>query len=167
MRKENLTITKEQTEKLQELKITMLTNRVLYTMAKEQYEQAEKTEKQAEKNALAEYNKQNKTNYEVSYLITDDKDFNEYLKILQLEYKKMGIENELNKVYSYPFLKNFVKAEKQYLLNGCDFLEICGKHEESEEIKKAINTYLPEKFKQQLLELNDKYICGLTKKIAD
>lgn len=152
-------ITQEQQEKIAKLKLIGLALKIEYEKAKAQYEEAKTIEEQAEQTALDIYNKKHNTNYEDSCdFVNSKKDFGEWLKYRQEEFSKLGIEIEIDKTYSNHFLRAEFKAEKSYLKIATTFLRLFGKDEEANEIDKTIDTYIPEKFKTQLLALNDKFL---------
>lgn len=148
--------------KILELKAKMLVIKALYETTKAEREKAHELEDRAEKLALIQYNKLYNTNHTQSYMIFDtenaEQKFFEYEKLLQKEFEKMGIKNELNNVYSCDFDRAYWRAEKKYLLCACDFLELFNRTKESNQIKNAINTYIREDYKAKLIELNNKFL---------
>ena len=158
---EKLKLTAEQEKELADLRITALARNVVYETAKEEKEKAYEIERIAEENAVAEYNKQNNTNYKKSYMIEQDKEFEKYLHILQNEYLKLGIKNEYNNVYSYEFVKTFLNAEKIYLMTAVEFLRIADKNEIADIFEKQIKTYLKEEYKERLLNITNEFIMGV------
>ena len=153
-------LTQQQNNRLAELKITGLARKIAYEKAKEDMATAYKIEQKAEQQALIEYNRQNKTNYEESYLIEDSQEYYKYLHILQNEFSKLGIKNELNKVYTYQFSKKFVRAEKTFLMVAVEFLTIMNQNKIAKELQNHINTYIKQDYKDQIFELNNKLIMG-------
>ena len=152
-------MTQEQNEKITELKLIGLALKIEYEKAKAQYEEAKAIEEQAEQTALDRYNKYNNTQYADSCDFVDNKaEFDKWLEYRQEEFSKLGIEIEIDKTYSNHFLRAEFKAEKSYLKIATTFLRLFGKNEEANEIDKTIDTYTPEKFKTQLLALNDKFL---------
>ena len=149
----------EQLQKITELKLKTIALKLKYELAKEQYEKAQEIEKLAEEKALARYNKENGKNYiDSCEFVKNETEFNKCLQFEQEEYAKLGIEKELNKVYTYEFMKNFVKSEKEFLMTSVEFLRLFGKENEAETFEKLIKTYIPNEFKQKLIGLIDKFI---------
>lgn len=149
----------EQLQKITELKLKTMALKLKYELAKEQYEKAQEIEKLAEEKALARYNKENGTNYiDSCEFVKNETEFNKCLQFEQEEYAKLGIEKELNKVYTYEFMKNFVKSEKEFLMTSVEFLRLFGKENEAETFEKLIKTYIPNEFKQKLIGLIDNFI---------
>lgn len=157
---EKLKLTAEQEKAFADLRITALARKVVYETAKEEKEKAYEIEHQAEQNAVAEYNKQNNTNYKKSYMIEQDKEFEKYLHILQNEYLKLGIKNEYNNVYSYEFVKTFLNAEKIYLMTAVEFLRIAKQNEIADIYEKLIKTYCKDDIKERILNITDEFIMG-------
>lgn len=152
-------ITQEQNEKITKLKLIGLALKIEYEKAKAQYEEAKAIEEQAEQTALDRYNKYNNTQYADSCDFVDNKaEFNKWLEYRQEEFSKLGVKIEIDKTYASQFIKKEHEAEKSYLKIATTFLRLFGKDEEANEIDKTIDTYIPEKFKTQLLALNDKFL---------
>ena len=136
--------------------------KIEYEKAKAQYEEAKAIEKQAEQTALDRYNRYNNTQYADSCDFVDNKaEFDKWLEYRQEEFSKLGVKIEIDKTYASQFIKKEHEAKKSYLKIATTFLRLFGKNEEANEIDKTIDTYIPEKFKTQLLALNDKFL-GIT-----
>ena len=152
-------LTKEQEQKITELRLIGLGLKIAYEQAKEEYSQAKAIEEKAEQLALDRYNKYNNTKYEDGCDFVDNTaEFDKWLRYRQEEFSKLGVEIEIDKTYSNHFLRAEFRAEKNYLKVATTFLRICNREQEANEIEKTIDTYIPEKLKTQLLALNDKFI---------
>ena len=121
-----------------ELKLEMLLKKLDYEIAKENYQKAQEMEKLATDNALAEYNKRNNTTFNADFEIDNDTEFEIFLTDLQKAYKQLGIDTDTHKVYTYNFMKQYVKTAREYALKGIEFLRIANKMTEYMQLKNAI-----------------------------
>lgn len=152
-------LTQEQNEKLTELRLIGLGLKIAYEQAKDEYARAKAIEEKAEQTALDRYNKCNNTKYTDSCEFVDNKaEFDKWLEYRQEEFSKLGVKIEIDKTYASQFIRAEHRAEMNYLKVATTFLRICNREQDADEIDKTIDTYIPDKFKQKLLALNDKFI---------
>ena len=74
----------------------------------------------------------------IAFEIDNDTEFEIFLTDLQKAYKQLGIDTDTHKVYTYNFMKQYVKTARDYALKGIEFLRIANKMTEYMQLKNAI-----------------------------
>lgn len=150
-----MSLTKEQKTNLIDLRIKANLLKVKYDTAKAEKEKAYTIERETEQKALQSGN----FGVNQSYLIKDEQEFNRYLKVLQKEYKKIGLIVPFNEVYSYEFNKAFIMAEREYLKLSIELLHIFNKtKEEKIFIDLLSQPYIEEKYKNKIIEILNNFL---------
>lgn len=169
-----LKLTAEQEAKIDALKFWGISRKLKMEKTREEYEKAVEREKAVNQAAIMERVFVYDTDFpdggirkgsrivdgEDAWGMGDQTFREEYLPIVKRKWMELfGLDYPLNYTPTFEqYTKPYLEAQREYRKIAVEFLRICGKEAEADEMEQRIKTYLPQKYAERLDKLNDSFI---------